>query len=162
MSEPAEAVAPKKKSAMKGCLLWGGGIFLGLLVIGAIFGPDDGQSGGQQAGPDQAKNDALLPMVEASALIAAFEANEMAAMKDYGNRPLRIMGTVLGIDADITDDPIVRLGGPGDFMGASARLGDEFADYAAQLSKGQEITLACDDVTEVIGIPQLRNCRPSK
>lgn len=163
MDAETETTAPKKKSAMKGCLLWGGGLFFGLVVLAAIVGPqDDSAPADGITAEEQAASDAALPEVAASQLIAAFESNEIAALRAYGDMRMKVTGQVLGVQADMSDNPLISIGGPEDFLGANAALDGEHADFAATLSKGSPITLVCDGVTEVIGMPQLKNCRPAR
>lgn len=162
MTDAAETAAPKKKSAMKGCLLWGGGIFLGLVIIGAIVGPQpDKAADDPVAVEDQAAADAALPEVSASQLIAAFQNNEISALRQYGDMRMRVTGQVLNIQADMSDDPLISIGGPDDFLGANVSLDSDYADFAATLSKGTTVTFVCEGVSEVIGMPQMKDCRPA-
>lgn len=94
--------------------------------------------------------------VTARELFRAYDGNEVAAQARFGGKSLAVTGTVQSIDLDMTNDPVVRLETDNQFMAAAAPLEDKAA--AAALTKGQSVTLWCEDVSEVLGSPQLRDC----
>lgn len=148
--------APIKRSPMKmGCLVIVA-ILVVLMVIGLVA------SGKETKGSDgnaAAAAPAVAPTdVTAVELFRAYEANEAAAQERYGNRPLRVTGMVSGVDLDLTDNPVVKLATPNEFMSASANLADVSKPKASGLVKGQKIVLLCSGVSEVISIPQLADC----
>lgn len=80
----------------------------------------------------------------------------MAAQQQYGDRPLLVSGRVTGITLDFADEPVVQLEGVNQFLDVQADLNDE--TVAARLQKGQEVTLLCQDLSEVISAPMLGDC----
>lgn len=103
----------------------------------------------------QAKIDSALS-VSSRELASAYEANEVRAQQQYGNKPLLVTGQVKGVTLDFSDDPVVQMEGSNEFLDVQADLNDEAA--AAALDKGQEISILCKKVTEVISAPMLSDC----
>jgi hypothetical protein len=93
--------------------------------------------------------------VAASALYAAYDANEIAADQQFKGKLLKVTGTIEAIDSDLTDEPVVRLAA-GDFD--SVMVKGLPATSAASLSKGQQVTVVCQGGGEVIGSPVLDDC----
>lgn len=146
---PAAAEKPK---AGKGCAT--GGAIVGVLI--AVYFIAGGGAGEKDAAPDAARPEMR---VTAQELFAAYQDNEARAQQTYGGSRLVVTGTVAGVDLDLTDDPVVKLQTSNQFMSASASLADESKDRAGSLSKGQQVTLTCESVGEVVGTPMLRDCR---
>lgn len=141
-----------KKAGGKGCLMTILAIF-GLIVILAVAGSNEAQR--------EAETLATTPPIEVSAteLAKAYDANEAAAQQRFGARPIRVTGVVQGVDLDFMDNPVVRIEGVNQFLAVSAHFDKETGAGTAALSKGQQITVTCAKVSEVIGAPQLRDCR---
>lgn len=98
--------------------------------------------------------------ISARELFAKYEANEVAADRNFKGQALRVTGTVKSIDSGLGDGATVNLSA-GDEYGFNNVMadGDEsFDDQAAQLSKGQNITLNCVGGGEIVGSPVLREC----
>ena len=93
--------------------------------------------------------------VDARTLHAAYSANEVAADQRFKGQLLRVTGTIDAIDSGIGDEPIVRLSA-GDFDSVHAK--GLPASTAANLTKGQEITVLCTGGGEVVGSPILDDC----
>jgi hypothetical protein len=148
----------KPKSKGMGCFSIGLLVLGGIIVVGILVPKSPSTTPGGTASNVVAADVQRLD-VEASAIVSAFKQNEIAA-QEWLNQPLRVKGTVLAIDSDLSDNPVVRIGASDDFLGASAALGADQKGYAAGLSKGMEITLLCASASEVIGIPQLKECVP--
>lgn len=153
---PPGTPAPKKRSPLQaGCLGLAAVLFV-LFVIGMIAGGKETKSSDDNVA-DAAT--AVAPTdVTAVELFNAYQANEAAAQQRYGNRPLRVTGTVAGVDLDLSDNPVVKLATPNQFMSASANLADASKAKASALVKGQKVVVLCSGVTEVISIPQLADC----
>ncbi len=94
--------------------------------------------------------------VTAQKLRADYEANEAAADQTYKGKVLEVSGAITAIESDFSDNPVIRLY-TGDFMSASAR-GLPKAE-AAKLAKDQRIVIICTGDGELVGAPQLRDCR---
>jgi hypothetical protein len=144
--------APEKKSAAgKGCLIVLG-VLAVLFVIGLFAGPAEKQA------PTASAPAAPPRAVTAIELATAYDQNEAAAQKEYGDQRLAVSGTVSAIDLDFADKAVVRLKGTNQFMDVQASLSEASQGQAASLSKGQQVTLVCESVSEVVGTPMLRDC----
>lgn len=135
------------------------GIFILLTIIGSqvektggskSIAPND-TSPGVVAGSD-------AKAVSAVELARAYDANEARAQGTYGDQPLRVTGELAGVDLDMTDDPVLHLATDNEFMPASAYLIDRDKQRASDLDKGRKITLLCQSVSEVMSMPQLKDC----
>ncbi|MGE0327604.1 MAG: hypothetical protein AB7S68_35155 [Polyangiaceae bacterium] len=94
--------------------------------------------------------------VSAQDLRSAYNANEAAADQKYKGKVLEVSGAITAIESDFSDNPVIRLY-TGDLMGASAR-GLSKAE-AAKLAKDQRIIIICTGDGELVGSPQLKDCR---
>lgn len=132
-------------------------VIVGLIVLGAVFGGGD-KTATTTAGADQ--QSAATPPVEVSArnLEAAYAANEAAAQKQYGGKPLLVSATIKSIDLGLGDEPYLVLVGSNEFMGPQAHLDDVSQAKAGSLSKGQKVSLLCQDVSEIMSMPMLKDC----
>lgn len=140
-------------------------VFVGvpLLLLFVIFLAN---MGGNESQPLDPANEAAgiaslqssaLP-VTATELQQAYEANEAAAQERYGNRVLAVTGEVESIDLDISDDPVIRLKTADRFSDAMVRLVEGDEHHATLLAKGQQITVICRKLGEIMGSPSLRDC----
>ncbi len=125
-------------------------LLLGLCSLGLPPSPTDTSSTVTDRAPRE---------VTPAELVSAYEQNEAAAQQQYGGRPLRITGTVTDISLDISDDPIIGLEGRNEYQGVRLDLADDSKSRAAELSQGQVITVTCENITEIVGTPYLRECR---
>lgn len=151
------AVSPKKK---RGCLFYGG-IGLGVLVVLYLIG----DAGMEQAADERSAVAAgaasgTMPVVDVTArdLHAAFEANEVAAQSTYGDKRLRVSGTISSVALDFADDPFLVLETANQFQGVHAGFTKAEASAIAALTKGQKVTVICDDLSEAVGTPMLDEC----
>lgn len=94
--------------------------------------------------------------VSSRELAAAYDANEVRAQQNFGDRSLLVTGRVTGITLDFSDDPVVQLEGVNQFLPVQADLNDKAV--ASQLDKGQQIKILCNKITEVISAPMLSDC----
>jgi len=174
MTDETDGQPTKKK---KGCGFWilvVFGVFVGLAVLGSLLpkptleeqaAMDTKALAEEKEGAlkEQAKTDARRAnamKVTASELFAAYQANEMAAQKAFEGEVLEVSGTIDGVDLDFNDDPIVKLRTQNQFMPVSVYLTDATKEQAASYSKGQKVTLLCQDISEVLSMPQLKECTP--
>lgn len=155
-----ESAEKKKGGGLLKKILWIViGLFVLLMVIGALADGGDKPASGEAE--EQAVETApATPPVEvtAQALEAAYEANEMAAQQQYGDRPLLVTGRINSIQLDFSDNPYLVLTGGNPYMGPQAHLAEASRPAAAKLTKGQQITLLCAGVGEVVGTPMLKDC----
>jgi hypothetical protein len=100
------------------------------------------------------------PPVEISSkeLAKAYEDNEVAAQGQYGGKVLKVSGRVVSIELDMMDEPVVALPGANEFSNVQASFGDDAKAITSSLKKGQEITVTCNKVGEVMGSPILTEC----
>jgi len=146
----------KKKSKFgRGCLIVLG-IFVILVVIGAIAGGDGAKEGKKEAAPAAESKPARA--VTAREIAKAYDANEAAAQKEYGGQKLAVTGTVAGVDLGLMDEPIIKLEGINQFMPVQASFDKSFTDRSAQLAKGQKVTVTCEKLGEVAGFAMLDDC----
>lgn len=146
-------------------LKWGLGIFGGVILLGALAGGGDqpppadaAAAAGDTAAPERAP---VTPARQVSAreLYAAFDANEVAAQREYGGAPLIITGEIERVTLDITDSPVVRLSvGPSALQAVSLSFDKAATDATAALAKGETVRARCAKLAEVMGTPMLSDC----
>jgi len=107
VSTPAAKPKPNTKQALLGCGLLIVLVFVVIGIIGAIFG--DHQHGGDGSSPTADAPAAPLPHIEASDLVAAYVANELAADAKFKGNSYIISGTVDDIGKDIMGTAYVTL-----------------------------------------------------
>lgn len=161
--------AKKGFSWGKGCLIVIGVIvaaFVGLIVLGAIVGGKGGSSDKSGSADSAAPTEAAME-VSAKELSAAFQQNEAKAKLAFDDKTLKVSGKVKDIDLDFADEPVIRLAGAGDVQGMGISQGGKMTDvsvhglskdFAAQINKGDSLTVVCKKVDEVLGGPQLNDC----
>lgn len=156
-----EAVTTVPAAKKRGCGFW---IMVVLAAIGAlviltaIFGPTPEEEKAQAAA-DVAKAEVEAVKVTARELFRAYEANEVAAQSQYGDRPLLVTGTIDRIALDFSDDPFIAFKSDNQFMSPQADLADEDKAKVGALAEGQEVTVLCMRVSEIAGTPMLNDCR---
>ena len=97
--------------------------------------------------------------VDAVDLWNQYEANEVAADNAFKGHRLLVLGRVQSIDKDFTNDIVIVLRSPNQFMGTHATMVRGAAAKAATLSMGQTVTLNCECRGRVVGSPVLTDCR---
>jgi hypothetical protein len=157
----------KSSSAAKGC----GVILLVLVVlaiIGAVFGDKKAGVASNTAQPAADASTAATAEVDAAdaatkvtvtQLFNAYDNNEAAAQRAFDGRSLLVTGTLDKVDLDMFDKPELLLKTPNQFMSAHADLVEADQSKAADLRRGQPVTLLCDKVSEVMSIPMLKDCQ---
>lgn len=97
----------------------------------------------------------------AQAIINAYEANEVKADNVFKDRVIKITGVVDSIDSDFSDEAIVRLssGEEYSFNTVDTSGNTEFHNKAITLNIGNRVTLICMGNGEIIGSPQLIDCK---
>lgn len=159
MTDVASSVEKPKMGCAKMGLI-GLGVFVVLGIIGSVIGePTASDAGSDKAASTEAKSTAAAPIeVTATALQSAYEVNEAAAQQKFSGAQLRVTGTILAIDLDFANKPVLRLVGTNAYIGPQASLDEASQARAPELTKGQKVTLLCEKVGEVIGTPMLDNC----
>ena len=95
--------------------------------------------------------------VTVAELIKAYGANEVAAQQEYGARSVALTGEVRGVVLDFSDDPAV-LFESGQTRPVQALFDKKRGAATAALKKGQEATVVCNKVSEIMGLPILEDC----
>lgn len=99
-----------------------------------------------------------IATVSAMEMWQQYDANEVSADNYYKGRVFRVTGTVQSIDKDFMDNIVLHLRSPNEFMSTSATVDQEGASQAAQLSKGERVSLTCLVKGRIIGSPVLDDC----
>lgn len=164
--------APKKK---RGCGEWavlGVTLVFGVSILGAIITPKTPEEQiaersakvAKDLKAEQAKKAAeearwaSAAKVTAVELYRAYQANEARAQRDYGGKPLEVRGTVESISLGMGDVPFLELATDNQYMSAHVELTEEGQAASVNLSKGQEVLLLCEGVSEIAGRPMLKEC----
>lgn len=143
----------------------------GLVIIIALFVLVIAMSGGESSSSNSTSATAETKaeevpeeviVVSSKELAKAYESNEVAADKQYKGKTLEVTGKISSIGSSIGDKAVVSLDGSNGFNNASATGDDAFNEYAATLSKGQNITLICKGNGESLGSPSLSDCKPKQ
>lgn len=134
-------------------------IGLGALVVIVVIGESLGDAPKDGAASEAAAAPAPALAITARELHEAFAANEVAAKARFDGQALAVTGVVQAVELDLLDNPQVRLAAGNDFEWVVASFEKDDAAVTGALSKGQEITLRCETVTEVIGNPMLDDCQ---
>ena len=93
-------------------------------------------------------------------LVEECEANQVAFEDKWKGKTVRFLVVVKEIDAGFSGGSI-RFRKPGGSRWDSLSAGDVPRDVLATLSKGDEITLECERVFEVMGDPTFSDCELS-
>ena len=155
---------------MKKVLLWVLGILVVLIIIANIGGKDENNrtETGAHSPPSSPSGEA--PQADAVAeaaikvtpdeLVSAYSENEIAANKQYKDKKLEVTGKLESISAGIGDEPylVLKTGKQFDMDRPQAHLAKSDQGKAADLKKGQTITLICVGGGEVMGTPMLSDC----
>lgn len=101
----------------------------------------------------------LVPMepIPIRTIAAAYEANEAAAQKQFGDRCILVEGIVTKITLDIGDEAVIYLAAD-DFDEPRVRLLEEAQEQAVNLSKGDKRLFLCNDISETLGTPVMDGC----
>lgn len=155
--EAAPVDKPPASGAMKKGCLWVVGIFVVLVIIGSLLPDPPETSSNETVNAPQAIYQNVI-VVSARELAQAYDANEARAQQQYGDSPLEVSGRVTGVSLDFMDEPFVQFAGLNPYQDVQASLVGKSRDRAGSLSKGQQLTVRCGSVSEVIGTPMLDDC----
>lgn len=159
-AQSAPALTAEGAAKSRGCGFWimiAVAVVIGLVVVGALFGPSSEEIAEQKAQETVEAEESAMD-VTATQLWGAYEQNEAAAQQAYGDRPLRITGTVDGVQLNFSDEPFVTLATGNMFQSVQLKFADPSDPAIIALRKGQQVTAICTDVSEVIGTPMLSDC----
>jgi TonB family protein len=146
---------------MKTFLALVGAAVVGLFLIGffgVLLSNHPSNTTVTQAGP--APITSYAPSIDVSPyqLYAAYHRNEVSADSMYKGRKLKVTGIVESINKNAFGQTYLVLEDGNEFSGVQAKLQASEVAQAGQLSRGQEMTLACEGGTMVIGTPMLDDC----
>ena len=140
----------------------------GLFALGSLDTKESSTGGGATSPTVPASSSAAPPAsapppappiaITARQLFAEYEANEVAADEKYKGKHLLVTGKVQSIDKDFLDNIVVHIRTSNEFSAAMATLESSEKRSAAQLSKGQAISVLCTGSGRIIGSPSLSDC----
>jgi len=139
-----------------------GAVVVGVLVIGifVVIGSNNASSNATVTPADPAPSASDEPSIDVSPyrLYADYHRNEVSADSMYKGRTLKLTGAVESINKNAFDEIYVVLADGNEFSGVQAKLQPTEAPKAAQLSRGEEVTLVCKGATMIVGTPMLEDC----
>jgi hypothetical protein len=138
-------------------LFWlaGGLPLLGLVIWTRL---PAGSSSFDQHSPAVVGTDGAVS-VGAVTLWNEYEENAVAADARYRKKPVRVAGTVLGVDREGRDKIVIDLASGNLIFRTNANLEPSQAQVAATLKKGQPVVLRCLGGERLFKMPQLEGCR---
>jgi hypothetical protein len=138
-----------KRNTKQNVLVIGGAI-VGVAILASLL-PDQPATNQKAAARERMT-------IQSAEIVKAYEANEAAAQARFAGKTLVVTGPVQSVDLDMSDDPVIRLSPEqyGDY--ASVYLVEADQPKAASLAKGQVITVTCQEVSEILGTPMLKDC----
>ena len=94
----------------------------------------------------------------AAKLYQDYEANEVATDEKIGGRPVEISGKVESIDKGLFDTIVIQMSTGQMFMNAGLSMEDSEKAQAMKTSKGNKVTIVCQSMSRLIGMPQGNGC----
>jgi uncharacterized protein (DUF1330 family) len=94
----------------------------------------------------------------AAKLYQDYEANEVATDEKIGDKPVEISGKVESIDKDFMNNILIHMATGQMFMDAVLSMEDSEKDKAMKTSKGSKVTIVCQRMSRMIGMPQGSGC----
>lgn len=99
-----------------------------------------------------------LAQITAQELADGYEANTIAADKNFKNKWFVVTGKVKDIRTDITDSAYVELSSKNMFNAPQAKFIASEEDKLANLQRGQTIKAMCVGNGDIIKTPMLKKC----
>lgn len=151
-----------KSAGRPGCLKIfgiGAAILVGVGIVGSMI-PKSPKGFETATTSEKSATEQVVPSLRATAkeIFRAYQSNEAAAQKQYGDRSVEVSGVISGITLDISDDPVVELATDNQFMAMQLQPDENSKAKAAGLKKGQKLTAICADISEVVGTPMAKDC----
>jgi hypothetical protein len=133
---------------------------VGLCLAGFLFSrkksSEPSSKSAQLAAPVKSP-DGLLS-VGAVRLWRDYEENEVAADTRYKGQRLRVTGTVVSVERDYQGRPVVHLFSGNPIFMTMATLDKADIPAAAQLKKGDQVSVRCIGAGREMRMPQLERC----
>lgn len=174
MDVVTEVIQKGREKGVKKLFKWVGIIFGCLVVIGmvsnAMKSPEQKQAEAaaleqqrvEQAAAEKAKvvaELAAMPVVTASAIASAYDANTVAADQQFKGKKFKVSGTVADINTNFMGQPYVTLrGGVNQFMEPQFAFEKSDAEQLVSLKKGSKVTLLCTGKGDVAKVPMSDSC----
>ena len=132
-------------------------------LFATVLNPTPGQSSAMSASAsagatEPARQAEMAMTVTADQLFDAYDANEVAADREYKGKKLQVHGTVHSVSSDFMDRAVVSLKTSNEFSPVRATGDKAFTRTAASLAKGSSVVLRCTGDGEIIGSPTLDDC----
>lgn len=144
---PARRELPKRSVAS---IIPGAIIAVGALALIMMF-TNTSKSPGVDAAPTIAWQSDLQP-TDLAKMLAAFDENEVRAESEYSDHRLTFRGKITNIDAGFGEDANIRIAPDIDSRnGLLIGLIDGQRPLVAQLNKGQDVLVQCENVREILG-----------
>ena len=136
----------KREMPKIGC---GGSIILGIVGLYVV----------SQFAPETSKAPSGPPLsATPEEILAAYDANEAAARSTYDGRSLTVTGIVDSVDLNLSNKAVIDLKGSTGSGYISVHLDDASQSTARSISKGQTVSVTCNQSNEIMGIPVLLDC----
>jgi hypothetical protein len=133
---------------------------LGLIMAGFLFSrtvaPAPRQKSAQYAEPEKSPDGVYS--IGAVRLWREYEENEVAADLRYKGQRLRVMGTVVSVERDYEDRPVLHLFGGNAIFPTVATLNKADIPAVSRLKKGDEVVVRCIGAGRQMRMPQLERC----
>jgi hypothetical protein len=133
---------------------------LGLSLAGFLFSrtiaPAPKQKSGQYAEP--VKSPDGVYSIGAVRLWREYDENEVAADTRYKGQRLSVTGTIVSIERDYEDRPVLHLFGGNLMFPTVARLNKADIPAVAQLKNGDQVVVRCIGAGTEMRMPQLERC----
>lgn len=133
---------------------------LGLILAGFLFSrtvaPAPRQKSAQYAEPEKSPDGVYS--IGAVRLWREYEENEVAADLRYKGQRLRVMGTVVSVERDYEDRPVLHLFGGNAIFSTVATLNKADIPAVSRLKKGDEVVVRCIGAGRQMRMPLLERC----
>jgi hypothetical protein len=133
---------------------------LGMILAGFLFSRNksSGSKGKSAQYAEPVKSPDGLVSVGAVRLWRDYEENEVAADNRYKGQRLSVTGSVVSIERDYEDRPVLHLFGGNAIFPTVATLNKADIPAAAQLKKGDQVVVRCIGAGRQMRMPQLERC----
>lgn len=136
--------------------------FIGLLVLGAIFGgsnKDNGSESKATAKPEEQKQE--VQKVEMLSFVKEFDENQLSAEDKYKGKYVEFSGYVKNISEDITGSPFLAINPKSDqyYFGTYVQCFFKEKSELTTLKNGQKITVQGKVDGQTLGNILIKDCK---
>ena len=132
------------------------GLILAGWLISRTIAPGPKQKSAQYAEP--VKSPDGVYSIGAVRLWREYDENEVAADTRYKGQRLRVAGTIVSIERDYEDRPVLHLFGGNAIFPTLATLNKADIPAVARLKKGDQVVVRCIGAGREMRMPQLERC----